>query len=91
MCTVYLFSSFEKPKIREFKNKKINQLFQGPNNTYVGDSKIRADRGITFHIHIVTLYEGEKDNIIAEQLPTIAAYLPANLSQDVIRQTYQDL
>ncbi|MDZ7880430.1 MAG: Z1 domain-containing protein [Saprospiraceae bacterium] len=89
LCTVYLFGSLDKPRERKMKNEQINELFQGRNDNYLGDREIRAKRGITFQIHVVTLLEGK--NAVAEKLPTIAAYLPSELSQDVIRQTYQDI
>ncbi len=94
-CAVYLMSN---GKIRERgvnDNDEILYLFQGayPDNRgtiYPGDMRIRAPQGLTIQIHVLNVGKGRtKDReVIAENVPTVAVWMPRAMSADWIVQEW---
>jgi Z1 domain len=89
-CTIYLMSKGT-PRKRGLKdNDEISYLFQGANpdktgEYYPGDGKIRDYQGVTVQIHMLRICKG--DDLIADNVPTIAVALPKEMSADWIVQT----
>lgn len=93
LCTVYLMSQ---GMIRERgvdDDDEILNLFQGayPDNKgkiYPGDMKIRATHGLTIQIHYLSVGRGKsKDReVIADNVPAVAVWMPREMSADWVAQ-----
>lgn len=89
-CTVYLISQ-GKPRERSVsEDDEIPQLFQGanPSNTrvYAGDGKIRAASGLTIQIHILNVLNHGTKQVIAEDVPALALYIPKDMGANWVVQ-----
>lgn len=92
-CTVFLMASGERRR-RDYQDGKIEQLFQGVQYdsqrrvTYPGDRKIRADSGITVQVSYLDLGArgAPRSQLLAEDVPMIAVWVPAVLAQDAVVQ-----
>ncbi len=92
-CTVYLMSHGTIRERGVDDNDEILYLFQGayPDNKgkiYPGDMKIRAPQGLTVQIHYLKVGKGRTKNreVIAENVPTVAVWMPREMSTDWIVQ-----
>ncbi|PZW22868.1 Z1 domain-containing protein [Thermosporothrix hazakensis] len=93
-CAVYLMSGGKLRKRTLNNNDEIPTLFQGPNPDktgiyYPGDRNIRAPRGITVQIHNLKVQkDGDTEGMtIIEEVPTLAVWLPKEMSANWIVQT----
>lgn len=71
----------------------IKELFQGRqyagsgnqrHMTYPGDREVRGVAGITVHMSYLDL--GEANDLIAEDVPHLAVYVPSAMAQDTLQQ-----
>ena len=96
-CTVYRMSPRRGRKRGIDKNGEVTNLFQGEapveprerrGEVYPGDRKIRDDDIITVQIHTLDLIkrENDVDEIVMENVPVIAVWIPARLAQSWISQ-----
>lgn len=78
---------------RVIQRGKIRELFQGKQyagrgdqrqETYPGDRGVRGDSGITVHMNYLDL--GDANNIIAENVPHLAVWIPASMARDTLLQ-----
>jgi hypothetical protein len=89
-CTLYLMSG-GKPRKRNIDDEgKIPYIFQGPTRgksgeRYQGDNKFYSQEEVTVQIHVINV--AKNDNIIIEDVPTIAVRLPKEMSENWIIQT----
>ena len=91
-CTVYRMS----PRLRRRRgideNGEVTNLFQGEapvdrerrGEVYPGDRAIRDDDAITVQVHTLNLTS--KNDVVMENVPVIAIWIPARLSQSWIIQ-----
>jgi len=91
-CDVYLMRRGEIRERTVNEHDEIAYLFQGANPAtyYVGDGQLRTAQGVTVQIHNLTvLRKDEKKvaHIVAENVPTIAVWLPKKMSANWIVQT----
>jgi len=92
-CTVFLMANGDRRR-RDYENNQVNQLFQGVQydsqrrETYPGDHRIRADAGITVQMSYLDFgpRNAPRNSLIAENVPMIAVWIPAVLSQDAVVQ-----
>lgn len=93
LCTVYLMSQ---GKIRERsvdENDEMLNLSQGAypdtkGEVYPGDMKIRAAQGLTIQIHNLRIGRGKGENreVMADNVPAIAVWMPREMSRDWVVQ-----
>ena len=76
-------------------NKEIQQLFQGSNakTNYPGDRFIRNSNQVSIQIHRLHIKDSngadvldDNGNIIYQDVPTLAIWLPQRIGKDLIRQ-----
>jgi hypothetical protein len=92
LCTIYVLSRGMNPtETRERKvddKGDISNLFQGayPENSgevYLGDRYIRAEKGVTVHIHYLEVTKknnkGNKE-VIAHNVPTVTVWIPREMA-----------
>jgi Z1 domain len=90
-CTIYLMSSGQLRERSVDDDDKIPNLFQGRNpdktgkNYYPGDQQIHSPQGITIQIHRLNVLKDK--SVVAEDVPTIAIFLPKEMSANWIVQT----
>lgn len=83
-CTVFLMSRGTL-RVRSVDGSgEIPTLFQGPNpdrtgEYYPGDRQIRASEGLTIQIHNLTVRQD--GNLVADNVPAIAVWVPNSMSQ----------
>jgi hypothetical protein len=89
-CTVFQVSP-EFPRSRAIDaNGKINELFQGATRlatggySYPGDSAFRDDDTVTIQLHRLNIRRN--DEIVAEDVPVIAIWIPRRLELNWISQ-----
>jgi hypothetical protein len=91
-CTVFLMAEGNRRR-RGYEDDKIKQLFQGEqfaglgnqrHMTYPGDRDIRGPQGITVQMSYLDL--GEANALIAEDVPHIAVWVPADMARDTLQQ-----
>jgi hypothetical protein len=91
-CTVFLMAEGVRRR-RDYQDDRIRQLFQGRQYatqggeriiTYPGDRDIRSPQGITLQISYLDL--GEQGSLIAENIPIIAVWVPADIARDTLLQ-----
>ncbi len=93
VCAVYRMSPAARRRRGVDENGEVMQLFQGeapvqPRNrrgeVYPGDRAIRQDDTVTIQIHALNLTRDE--NIILEDVPVVAIWIPARLARAWINQ-----
>lgn len=87
-CAVYRMSRGA-PRNRSVNdNDEVENPFEGRNPTrpdvYPGDKEIRAKRGLTIQIHNLHLRRGKE--LLADNVPTIAVWIPPEMSADFVVQ-----
>jgi hypothetical protein len=93
-CTVYQMSKANE-RIRSVNDdEEIPTLFQGANyadaahtdTVYPGDDNICADAGLTIQIHTLQIRQKDRGPLIANNVPTIAVWVPAEMANDWLVQ-----
>lgn len=88
LCTVYQMSRGALRKRTLNAKDEIPRLFQGPSprtgETYPGDRKIKAPKGVTIQIHNLELIREIGENI--SNVPAVAVWLPKDVSSDWLVQ-----
>lgn len=68
----------------------IPELFQGANpkdgSIYPGDEKIRGQGGVTIQIHNLNLQDHDTKEVIAENVPALAVWIPKEMGGDWLVQ-----
>jgi hypothetical protein len=89
-CTIYLISQGEERERSVSPHDEILQLFQGanPSNTkiYAGDGKVRANFGLTIQIHTLRVLEHSSKQVLADNVPTLALFIPKDMEANWIVQ-----
>ena len=99
VCRVYLMScSREKWTKRNHQvngDDEIENIFQGEEpvypieqrgSVYPGDRKIRDGNGLTIQIHRVGVLSNDRSMTIAEEVPVVAVWVPAEMGKDWLVQ-----
>lgn len=89
LCTVYYIKNDNNPRKRNLDEKgEIPELYQGPSlgtgEGYPGDRQIKAPRGVTIQIHEITVVHPDGRSV--PNVPTVAIWLPRNMSADMLIQ-----
>jgi hypothetical protein len=93
VCAVYRISPAARRRRGVDENGEVIQLFQGeapvqPRNrrgeVYPGDRAIRQDDTVTIQIHTLNLTRDE--NVVLEDVPVIAVWIPARMARAWINQ-----
>jgi hypothetical protein len=91
-CTVFLMANGQIRR-RGYRDGEIKELFQGVQYashggqrvvTYPGDRRIKEDRGISTQMSYLDL--GEAGHPIAQNVPHLAVWVPAEMSRDALHQ-----
>ena len=99
-ATVYRMSGGRSRERRVDDDNRLAQLFQGPHpkadpstgqregSIYPGDREIKASAGVTVQVHNLTVVRkiGERTETIAENVPAIAIWIPADLARPILIQ-----
>ena len=93
-CTVYQMSKSNERTRSVNDADEIPTLFQGANyadaghrdQTYPGDERIRADRGLTIQIHTLEVRQQGRGAVIANHVPAIAVWVPSSMGRDWLVQ-----
>lgn len=95
VCTVFLMGGGQKRR-RGYENRQIKELFQGIQyanqggqrvTTYPGDRRIKEDIGICVQMSYLDLSDrGDRNKLIAENVPHLAVWIPTDLGRDVLQQ-----
>lgn len=97
MAVVYqMRPNVDEPAVRTLTpTDRINQVFQGPTRrardldgqryTYPGDADFHSDDHVSVQIHYFRLRDGDH-NIVANDIPVIAVWVPARMNQQWIVQ-----
>jgi hypothetical protein len=88
-CSVYLMSEGRARERGLDEDDEILNLFQGPNpdrsgKHYPGDRKIHSSHDLTVQIHRLRLHRDGKP--VADNVPTLAVYVPQEMSADWLVQ-----
>lgn len=92
ICTVFLMAEGNRRR-RGYEDDRIKELFQGRQYamqngkramTYPGDREIKAAQGITIQLNYLDL--GEPNQLIAENIPHLAIWVPSEMSRDTLMQ-----
>ena len=97
LCTIYRMSRDGKRRRRVNNNGEIPNLFQGQapvdppehrGEVYPGDRKIYDRDTVTIQIHTLDLTEGNNNssNVLMENVPVIAVWMPARLARSWVSQ-----
>lgn len=92
-CTVFLMGSGKRRR-RGYADDRIKELFQGRQYasgqiTYPGDREVRGTNGVTVQMSYLDL--GERGApLIAENVPHLAVWVPANMARDGVSQPQGD-
>lgn len=93
-CSVYQMSK-GKERVRSVNDdEEIPTLFQGANYAdaahkdmvYPGDDNVRAHSGVTIQIHTLHVRQKDRGPVIANNVPTIAVWVPAEMANDWLVQ-----
>jgi Z1 domain len=93
-CTVYNMSRGNR-RVRSVNDEQeIPTLFQGANYvdasrremTYPGDERERADQGVTIQIHTLQVRHKDRGDLIADNVPSVAVWIPQAMAQDWLVQ-----
>lgn len=92
VCTVFLMGNGQRRQ-RGYEDDRIKQLFQGRQYavqggqrivTYPGDRELRGRQGLTIQMSYLDI--GDPGNLIAENVPQIAVWIPAEMAHDTLIQ-----
>jgi hypothetical protein len=95
VCTIYRMSPAKRRERTIDENGEVRNLFQGqaPVNpperrgeVYPGDRMIREDGTVTIQIHTLDLTQGKGGNVIKDNVPVFAVWVPARLARAWINQ-----
>jgi hypothetical protein len=89
-CTVYRMSGGSERMRSVDDAEEIPTLFQGANyadaghrdEIYPGDDGIRAAEGLTIQIHTLEVRQKNRGPVIAQDVPTVAVWVPAVMARD---------
>ena len=93
-CTVYRMSR-GKTRLRSVNDEQeIPTLFQGANYfdtahkdmVYPGDERERAAQGVTIQIHTLEVRQQKRGDVIADNVPTVAVWVPQSMAKDWLVQ-----
>ena len=93
LCTVYRMTPRLRRQRRIVENGEVSELFQGEapvsprerrGEVYPGDRAIRDDDTLTVQVHTLDLTS--EDDVVMENVPVTAVWIPARLSQSRIIQ-----
>ena len=93
-CTVYQMSK-GKSRLRSVNDdEEIPTLFQGANYAdaahkdmvYPGDERERAVQGLTIQIHTLQVRQKDRGLLIADNVPTVAVWIPQSMAQEWLVQ-----
>jgi hypothetical protein len=93
-CTIYQMSK-GKSRLRSVNDdQEIPTLFQGANYAdathrdmvYPGDDRERAVQGVTIQIHTVQVRQKDRGPLIADNVPTIAVWIPQSMAKEWLVQ-----
>lgn len=93
-CTVYRMSR-GKSRLRSVnEEQEIPTLFQGANYfdtahkdmVYPGDERERAAQGVTIQIHRLEVRQQNRGDVIADNVPAVAVWLPQSMAKDWLVQ-----
>lgn len=93
-CSIYQMSK-GKSRVRSVNDdEEIPTLFQGANYAdaahtdvvYPGDDEERASQGVTIQIHTLQIRQKGQGPVIADNVPTIAVWIPQNMAEDWLVQ-----
>lgn len=91
-CAVYFISGGAQRDRTLSADDEIPNLFQGPNpgrdRTYPGDREIRAENRLTVQVHRLRLLEHGSTTVRAQDVPTIAVWVPAVMAEDWVVQEH---
>lgn len=96
VCTIYRISQATRRSRSIDENGEVTNLFQGEapvhprdrrGEIYPGDRAIREDDNVTIQIHTLDLTRG--DQVIAENVPVLAVWVPVRLARAWIAQEEQ--
>lgn len=91
-CTLFLMAEGQARR-RDYQDERIVQLFQGVQyaiqngqriETYPGDSRVRADGGISVQLSYLDL--GLPGQLIAQNIPHMAVWMPGDIGRDAVDQ-----
>ena len=93
-CTVYRMSGGGERLRSVNDDDEIPTLFQGANyadaahrdEIYPGDDRIRSVDGLTIQIHTLEVRQKNRGPVIAQDVPTIAVWVPAVMARDWLVQ-----
>lgn len=94
LCSLYRMSK-GKSRVRSVNdNDEIPTLFQGANYAdaahkdmvYPGDDKERAAQGVTIQLHTLQVRQKGQGEIIADDVPTVAVWIPQSMAEDWLVQ-----
>ena len=93
-CTVYQMSK-GRGRLRSVNDEQeIPTLFQGANYAdaahrdmvYPGDERERAAQGVTIQIHTLQVRQKDRGQLIADNVPTVAVWIPQSMAQEWLVQ-----
>lgn len=95
LCTIYRMSGGAKRMRSTNEDGEIPTLFQGANyadaghkdEIYPGDAEIRTPRLLTIQLHNLEVREPARGKVIAEEVPTIAVWVPEKMDKDWLVQS----
>jgi hypothetical protein len=94
-CTIYRMSKGN-PRMRSVNDEQeIPTLFQGANYAdaahrdmvYPGDERERVAQGVTIQIHTLEVRQQGRGPVIADNVPTIAVWVPQSMAQEWLVQS----
>ena len=97
-CTVYRMSPQYERRRGVDRNGRIPNLFQGAapvnppelrGSVYPGDREIRDDNGVAIQVHVLSLTDEDED-VVAQDVPVIAVWVPARMAIPWITQVQPD-
>ncbi len=88
-CTIYQMSRGNTRQRSVNDDQEIPTLFQGANyadaarrdTVYPGDERERAADGVTIQIHTLQVRQPDRGGVIADNVPTVAVWIPQNMGQ----------
>lgn len=93
-CTVYQMSKGRSRMRSVNDDQEIPTLFQGANYAdaahkdmvYPGDERERAIQGVTIQIHTLQVRQKDRGPLIADNVPTVAVWIPQSMAQEWLVQ-----
>lgn len=85
LCTIYNIKNDGNLRTRNLNDRnEIPELFQGPSSLIPGDRQVKAPKGMTVHIHNVTVNLPNGKTV--PNVPAIAVWLPKYMCMDLLVQ-----